>query len=484
MAKVRTTPVSADREFDLTRGNCLDSGQGEWLADGAMASILKLQKLILIFLLGPLFCVPVQAVCLRPQGVALTKNSQELAAVYVLSRVWQTLFLRDFSGGSSREPLIPRLPGLIEFERLDLLQGIDWIWLQARRSPQLLQFRSGKDPIFVLNPSEAPRLAVTGDGVNDPIYFNLDLLKIETLSYGDLVQLMIHELGHKWMASQGIPKTKRAPWQAKVDTAAAVYARLYSAREWNVSFGPMNRLFFANPLPMGSEGKLGAKQSRVLPIFLYQGGQGWLDLMPLIENKLREFEKKSKYFRDTLIVSNVDFMHAGLDENDDYLLRLKVWVESSRQEKADPLHFDRPQAEEFTIDIGLPERDHCADIRRLDILTQRPELIADSFEFGFDTQNQIVEIEIEFKDSNRADLRRIDQLLLRFDGKMISVSANDPRLEVEWVGAEELRRAPRLRIKYRYSQQVFAWKKIVLGVVVRAGPAETEFLIPSYSEKP
>lgn len=66
-------------------------------------------------------------------------------------------------------------------------------------SKKILKFSSEKEKpgFFVIN--GYVRLAVTGDDVGDPIYYNLDLLyrKGEVfMNYGQAIQSLIHELGH------------------------------------------------------------------------------------------------------------------------------------------------------------------------------------------------------------------------------------------------------------------------------------------------
>lgn len=57
--------------------------------------------------------------------------------------------------------------------------------------------------IFFTNDSDIVRLAVTGNNPTDPIYVNLDILyktkdgkKFPALSYGEIVSILIHEIGH------------------------------------------------------------------------------------------------------------------------------------------------------------------------------------------------------------------------------------------------------------------------------------------------
>ena len=73
------------------------------------------------------------------------------------------------------------------------------------RTTSRLEFTTpDKTPgIFFTNDSDVVRLAVTGNKETDPIYVNLDILYTQkdgksypALSYGEIVSILIHEIGH------------------------------------------------------------------------------------------------------------------------------------------------------------------------------------------------------------------------------------------------------------------------------------------------
>lgn len=160
-------------------------------------------------------------------------------------------------------------------------------------------FRQGNDPIFVLNPAEAPRRAVTRNGMNEPVYFNLDRISdFNTFTYADALALWIHELGHK--VKIAYPHLKLT--QDEIDQAGSALGKYFAALMRVHEAGGFKILTLL-PIPQAEEGSLyrgPVRRLRYPTTFAVLHNGHWLDFSVEFEKQLDALKSPHVKYMETV----------------------------------------------------------------------------------------------------------------------------------------------------------------------------------------
>lgn len=260
---------------------------------------------------------------------------------YITINSWKSLFLQ------LDQIIYP--PGFFTQDEVRILDQLRYLYFDIRES--IPELRRGDDPAFVLNPHEPHRTGVTGTDENDKILINRDKVNdSQNVHFSSLIQLLIHELGHK-IKNRSIEE---------IDKLAAKLQRVIFSREIHIPLTLANGktlfIYVCNPAHFRQEGwSEEAKWSHknIFPFVGIKDGKLFYPLESFIFNHhlLKNSNPESKEHYNNISIENI---HAELADN---TLRLNVIIRHGLYHPNDNSYYSNQLLEQISVPLKISKTD-------------------------------------------------------------------------------------------------------------------------------